>query len=203
MAVNRDPDAPIAEFADLLVVGDLFEVGPALLAAAPGAGGLSADRASRGVDDPGPADPARRVRRRSAAGLLVVFRRAGRIVARTREVEGFRAAVERPRRPASRRRSAASRADRRGPPPRSSPPTALADDPDAPPRDAVDRYVEEATALHGPDQAPTTIRADLVAELERAGRALAMVEHGATILASSAARRAASSRRRRRSSAAT
>ncbi len=31
IAVNRDPDAPIAEFADLVVVGDLFEVGNALL----------------------------------------------------------------------------------------------------------------------------------------------------------------------------
>ena len=33
VAVNRDPDAPIAEFADLFVVGDLFEAGPAILAA--------------------------------------------------------------------------------------------------------------------------------------------------------------------------
>jgi electron transfer flavoprotein alpha subunit len=32
IGVNRDPDAPIAEFADLEVVGDLFEVGKALLA---------------------------------------------------------------------------------------------------------------------------------------------------------------------------
>jgi len=32
VAVNRDPDAPIADFADLVVIGDLFAVGPALLA---------------------------------------------------------------------------------------------------------------------------------------------------------------------------
>jgi electron transfer flavoprotein alpha subunit len=32
IAVNRDPDAPIADFADMIVIGDLAEVGNALLA---------------------------------------------------------------------------------------------------------------------------------------------------------------------------
>jgi electron transfer flavoprotein alpha subunit len=33
IAVNRDAEAPIVEFADLVVLGDLFEVVPALVAA--------------------------------------------------------------------------------------------------------------------------------------------------------------------------
>jgi hypothetical protein len=115
-----------------------------------------------------------------AALTAIVLRRAGTIVARSREVEGFRSSV----------RDLAGRVDtslegaigridavRRGQVGAETigPTIAAA-------TDAVERYAEEARAFHGPAEA-TAIRDDIVEELERAGRALAMVEHGATILA--------------------
>jgi len=114
-----------------------------------------------------------------AAGLAVVLRGTGRIVARTREMEQFRGTVK----------DLATRVD-----------ASLAGaagqidavrrrqvDPDhiagtiAAAVDAVRRYTDEARGLRGPRQA-SRIRSDLVAELERAGRALEMVEHGTTIM---------------------
>jgi hypothetical protein len=115
-----------------------------------------------------------------AAGLAIVLRGTGRIVARTREIEQFRSTV----------RDLAARVDasldgaagqidavRRhqvGPEGLSSTVAAATD--------AVERYTAEAEALRGPSQA-LSIRADIVADLQRAHRALEMVEHGTTILA--------------------
>jgi cell division protein FtsB len=114
-----------------------------------------------------------------AAGLAVVLRGTGRIVARTRELEQFRAAV----------RDLAARIDasiggavgdidavRR----RQIGPDTIVDT-IAAATDAVERYAEEAKALRGP-RAVQHIRADLVADLERARRALGMVEHGTTTM---------------------
>ncbi len=115
-----------------------------------------------------------------AALTVIVLRRAGTIVARSREIEGFRSSVH----------DLASRVDasldgaigridavRRG----QVGAETIGPTIDAA-TDAVERYAEEARALHGPAEV-TAIRDDIVLELERAGRALAMVEHGATILA--------------------
>jgi hypothetical protein len=117
-----------------------------------------------------------------AAGLAVVLRGTGRIVARTRELEVFKSSV----------RDLASRVDaslggaageidavRR----RQLDPDAIGGTLTAA-TDAVERYADEARALHGPRQA-NRLRNDIVGELERAGRALGMVEHGAAILGNS------------------
>ncbi len=114
-----------------------------------------------------------------AIGFAIVLQRAGRIVARTREVEGFRTSV----RDLSARidRSldgATGRIDavRRG---QLAVDTLTATLEAA--TDAVARYTVEAHALHGPPAA-TVIRNEIVVDLERAERALAMVGHGAAIL---------------------
>jgi len=114
-----------------------------------------------------------------AAGLAVVFRRTGSIVARTREAETFRSSV----------RDLAARIDASlgGAAHRIDQVRHHELTPDAISEtllvasDAVDRYLAEARALRVPSSA-VDIRDDLVAQLERAGRALATVEHGATIM---------------------
>lgn len=115
-----------------------------------------------------------------AMGFAIVLRRAGRIVARTREVENFRSSVrELAARIDQSLDGAAGRIDavRRQ---QLAADTIRATLEAA--TDAIARYTEEAQALHGPPAAEA-IRDELVAELERADRALAMVDHGATILA--------------------
>lgn len=115
-----------------------------------------------------------------AIGVAIVLRRAGRIVARTREIEGFRSAVrDLTTRIDQSLEGAAGRIDavRRG---------QLGADTIGPTieaaTDAVTRYTDEARGLKGPSIA-AEIREAIVEDLERAERALGMVGHGAGILA--------------------
>jgi len=109
-----------------------------------------------------------------------VLRRTGRIVGLTRETDRFRRSVE----------DLSGRIDtslggvieridavRR----HQVPPESIADNLAAA-RDAVERYEQEAAKLHGPVPAED-VRAALLFELERAGRALEMVAHGCELLA--------------------
>jgi hypothetical protein len=114
-----------------------------------------------------------------AAGLAVVLRGTGRIVARTRELEQFRSGVrDLAARVDASLEGAAGQIDavRR----RQVGPETIGDTIDAA-ADAIGRYADEANALRGPRKAQR-IRSDLVAELERARRALEMVEHGTSIM---------------------
>lgn len=114
-----------------------------------------------------------------AAIFVVVFRRASRAMAQTRDDEQFRAAVE----------DLAGRIDRSlggvieriDAVRRHVVPAETIADNLAASREAVERYAEEAAALHGPVPADE-VRAALLAELERAGRALEMVAHGCDLL---------------------
>lgn len=116
-----------------------------------------------------------------AAASVIVLRRAGRLIATTREIQGFRAAVrDLNERIGMSLDGAAQRIDavRR----QQVPAEGLTDTITAT-SDAVARYSDEARALKGPPEAAAIAR-DLVADLDRAKRAIDMVEHGATILAS-------------------
>ena len=114
-----------------------------------------------------------------AAGLFMVFRRTDTIARRSRELDTFKASVrELAVRIDTSLEGATSRIDavrRQQIPAETVAPTIEAA------TDAVDRYVGEVRALRGPPPA-VAIRDALVADLERAARALQMVEHGATIL---------------------
>jgi hypothetical protein len=115
-----------------------------------------------------------------AAGLAVVLRGTGRIVARTRELELFRAGVtDLAERVDASLGAAAAQIDavRRR---QVAPDTIIGTLAAA--TDAVERYADEAKALRGPRKAQR-MRSEMVAELERAQRALGMVEHGTSIMA--------------------
>ena len=115
------------------------------------------------------------------AGLVVVSRRTNRIVARTREVGEFRAAVvDLVARIDVSLEGATGQIDAVRH--HVLPPAALADTLAAA-TDAVERYLVEARALTPPPRA-TAIRSAIVNDLERAERAISMVEHGATLLIS-------------------
>jgi hypothetical protein len=114
-----------------------------------------------------------------ALAILIVVRRAAKLVAETRDTERFRrvladlaARVDQSlggvgaRIDAVRRQTAAAED--------------IAENITAA-RDAVTRYEEEALALHGPGSA-NEIRDAIVGELGRAARALEMVDHGCAIL---------------------
>ena len=114
-----------------------------------------------------------------AAGLAVVLRGTGRIVARTREVEQFRGAVKRSRGPGRRVARRRRGPDRRRPPPPGRPGHDRRHGRRR--HDAVERYTDEAKALRGPRQT-RRIRPTWWPSWSAPQRALEMVEHGTTIM---------------------
>ena len=116
--------------------------------------------------------------------FLLFLRRAGRLVAATRDVERFRrqtadlvSRVETSLSQMSERIDSVRRGQLAA--------AAVADDLAAS-LDAIDRYTEEGRALRPPHDGEA-VRDGIVAELERARRALEMVEHGCAIQASARA----------------
>ncbi|MCI0346404.1 MAG: hypothetical protein L0221_13325 [Chloroflexi bacterium] len=113
-----------------------------------------------------------------AAFVIVAARRTGWLLARTREAETFRVDIgDLARRIEVSLAAVSDRIDavRRGAAPAETigPNLAAA-------LDAVERYTTEARTLHGPREA-SRARSEMIAEVERAGRALSMVEHGVVV----------------------
>ncbi len=113
-----------------------------------------------------------------ATAVAVGARRTGSVLQRTRVAEGFRGDVgDLARRVEQSLGDVSELVDavrRRAAEPDSLGPSLVAA------RDAVERYAEEARALGGPRVAAVH-RDALVFEIERAGRALELVEHGCEI----------------------
>ena len=119
-----------------------------------------------------------------ALAIAIVVRRAGRVIGETRDIEVFRRAVkDLAGRAEASLGGLSTRID--GVRRQTIPPQDVADNLTAA-ADAVTRYLAEARAFHGPP-GTSEIRDALAQELERAGRAIQMIEHGCSILA--AARR--------------
>jgi hypothetical protein len=116
-----------------------------------------------------------------AAASLIILRRAGRLIASSREIQGFRATVrDLNERIGMSLDGAAQRIDAVR---RQQLPADGLGDTVAATANAITRYTDEARALKGPPEAEAIAR-DIVSDLDRAKRAIDMVEHGATILES-------------------
>jgi hypothetical protein len=115
-----------------------------------------------------------------AVMFAMILRRAGRVVARSREIQGFRAAIhDLDNRIGQSLDGAAQRIDAVR---RQQLAAEGIGDTLAAATDAVGRYADEAKALKGPPEA-IAIGQDIVHELSRAARAIDMVDHGVQILA--------------------
>ena len=116
-----------------------------------------------------------------AAASVIILRRAGRLIANQREIQSFRSTVrDLDERIGMSLDGAAQRID--GVRRQQLSAEGLGDTVAAT-GDAITRYADEARALKGPPEAAAIAR-DIVSDLDRAQRAIDMVEHGATILAS-------------------
>ena len=115
------------------------------------------------------------------AASVIILRRAGRLIANQRAIQTFRTTVrDLDARIGMSLDGAAQRID--GVRRQQLSAEGLGDTVAAT-GDAITRYSDEARALKGPPEAAAIAR-DIVSELDRAKRAIDMVEHGATILAS-------------------